>query len=107
MQHAWDGQMQDNNNPTLWEEAYWNTGDALNLPVNVNANANVNGEPIATSDDVMQMDGINTTTTASTGAAADNSSGNSNSGSSTTANDNGSKLANSMYMLYTAPGYRG
>ncbi|PCH01896.1 Transcription factor [Penicillium occitanis (nom. inval.)] len=103
--HAWDGQMEDNN-PTIWEEAYWNTADALNLPLNVNPNVNGIGNANANgvASGVLQMDdGINPPT--STAAVTTNigrarSNGSIASGSSNT-------TSNEMYLLYTAPGYRG
>ncbi|KAL3704883.1 hypothetical protein TMatcc_008555 [Talaromyces marneffei ATCC 18224] len=103
--HAWDGQMEDNN-PTLWEEPYWNTADALHLPVNPNPNTNVNVNGDTTTGDVMPLADLNTSTTTTTATTSSND-GNHGSGTSNTTNGNGSKLENSMYMLYTAPGYRG
>jgi hypothetical protein len=83
----------EDNNPTLWEEAYWNTAGSLHLPVNSSSNANAN---------VMQMDGTNTTPP--TAAAIANNNGSRNGSSSISGSSN---TTNEMYMLYTAPGYRG
>lgn len=94
------------NNPTIWEEAYWNSPDALNLPVNVNPNVNGTGNANANgvASDVLQMDdGINpptSTTAATTNIGSARSNGSIHSGSSNT-------TSNEMYLLYTAPGYRG
>jgi len=90
----------EDNNPAIWEEAYWNTADALQLPVNVNSNVDANGNVNGVASDVLQMDAINTTP--STAAAAAN-----NNGSNGSIDSSGSNTANEMYLLYTAPGYRG
>lgn len=89
--------MQDNN-PTIWEEAYWNTADALNLPLNVNSNVNGNASANGVASDVLPMN-INATPSTDAVTTNNRSNGSIDSGSSNTANE--------MYLLYTAPGYRG
>lgn len=84
----------EDNNPTIWEEAFWDTANPLNL----SANPNVNGH--AGSGDVMQMDdGVNPSSTLSTTTVTAEHDGSSSNKSKDTTNE--------MYLLYTAPGYRG
>lgn len=88
----------EDNNPTIWEEAYWNTANALHLPVNPSANGGTSH--------MLQMDGINTAP--STAATTTNNNNDGNSNRSNGSIDSGrSNTANEMYLLYTAPGYRG
>ena len=86
--------MQDSN-PTIWdgEDTFWNMAtDALQTtPLNTNG------------VEVTLMDGVNSTTT--TGVTPANS--DINSGHGNASNGGGGNTANEMYLLYTAPGYRG
>ena len=88
----------EDNNPTIWEDAYWNPADALQLPLNANPNPNGN----AVRSDVMPLDGINTTP--STAATVTKNGGSVSNASNASG---GSNTTNEMYLLYTAPGYRG
>lgn len=81
----------EDNNPAIWEEAYWNTADAdaPNIPVNTNVNG------VSGTGGVMQTD---ITPSTVVGSSSNRSNGSIDSGGDTT---------NAMYLLYTAPGYRG
>lgn len=81
----------EDNNPTLWDEAYWNTADALQLQANNN--------------NLMLVDGVDTQQPLHE-QPRNTPVGNSNRNSSDT-NNSESKIDNSLHSLYYAPGYRG